>query len=277
MSFESFLKANLPRTQSFHPSFNQALTYSLEAGGKHFRAKLLLGVVRAKASSLLEKAYKAALALEFIHTYSLIHDDLPAMDDAALRRGQPSLHKFYDEATAILVGDALNTQAFLLLSEAEFEPTLCLELIKTLSFNAGLNGMVLGQALDCFFEDKKLDLAQLEFLHTHKTAKLIAASLKMGALIASLSSKECEKLYELGLKLGLIFQINDDIIDATQSEAQSGKSVKNDKHKNSFVNLLGLRGAKEAKARLLGEFKKESASLEMSLSSFLNELIQSYL
>ena len=273
--FEGFLLANLPKIKSFHPFFNEALAKMLRAGGKHFRAQLLLGVVKLKKPELTQKAMKAALAVEFIHTYSLIHDDLPAMDNANFRRGEATLHKAYDETTAILVGDALNTEAFLLLSEAEFSNSVRIKLIKTLAFNAGINGMIIGQAIDCFFEGKRLDLSQLEFLHIHKTARLIAASLQMGAEICELTNKEIEKIYEFGLKMGLAFQINDDIKDATASEKELGKPTNKDTHKNSFVNLLGLNEAIRAKENLLKEC--ESLDIDESLALWLKELINKYI
>ncbi len=273
--FEGFLRANLPQVKSFHPFFNEALAKMLLAGGKHFRAQLLLGIVNLKRPDLLKKAMNAALAVEFIHSYSLIHDDLPAMDDADFRRGEPTLHKFYDETTAILVGDALNTEAFLLLSRAEFSEKIRLKLIETLAFNAGINGMIIGQAIDCFFEDKRLDLSQLEFLHIHKTARLIAASLKMGCEICEFNEALTQEIYEFGLKIGLVFQINDDIIDATASEQDSGKPTNKDTHKNSFVNLLGLDGAISAKNRLLKEC--EGANLETNLREWLKNLMAKYL
>ena len=273
--FEGFLRANLPQTQSFHPFFNEALAKMLLAGGKHFRAQLLLGIVNLKRPELLAKAMSAALAVEFIHSYSLIHDDLPAMDDADFRRGEPTLHKFYDEATAILVGDALNTEAFLLLSRAEFSDSVKIKLIETLAYNAGINGMIIGQAIDCFFEDKRLDLSQLEFLHTHKTARLIAASLKMGCEICEFNETLTNEIYEFGLKIGLIFQINDDIIDATASEQDSGKPTNKDTHKNSFVNLLGLDGAIKAKNKLLKEC--EGVNLDENLREWLKNLMAKYL
>ena len=273
--FEGFLLANLPKVKSFHPFFNEALAKMLRAGGKHFRAQLLLGVVKLKKPKLTQKAMKAALAVEFIHTYSLIHDDLPAMDNANFRRGEATLHKAYDETTAILVGDALNTEAFLLLSEAEFSDSVRIKLIKTLAFNAGINGMIIGQAIDCFFEGKRLDLSQLEFLHIHKTARLIAASLQMGAEICEFKDKEIEKIYEFGLKMGLAFQINDDIKDATASEKELGKPTNKDTHKNSFVNLLGLNEAIKAKENLLKEC--ESLDIDESLALWLKELINKYI
>lgn len=275
--FIKHLENHLPKVQSFHPFFNEALAKMLKAGGKHFRAQLLLGVVQNKAPHLIPNALNAALALEFIHTYSLIHDDLPAMDNADLRRGMPTLHKSYDETTAILVGDALNTEAFLLLSNLNLKESIKINLIRTLAFNAGINGMILGQAIDCYFEDKKLNLEELEFLHTHKTAKLIAAALKMGCEICELDEKESEKIYQIGLKLGLIFQINDDIIDETMSEEESGKPSKHDEHKNSFVNLLGLEKAIQSKENLINECKNDLGDLDANLAHMIKSLMIKYL
>ncbi|EOJ2740676.1 polyprenyl synthetase family protein [Campylobacter upsaliensis] len=273
--FHKHLMQNLPQIPSFHPFFNEALAVMLKAGGKYFRAQLLLNVVYFYKKERFKEALDAALALEFIHTYSLIHDDLPAMDNADFRRSTPTLHKSYDETTAILVGDALNTEAFLLLSRLNLSATISLKLVETLAFNAGLNGMIIGQAIDCYFEDQKLNLKELEFLHTHKTAKLIAASLKMGCQICELDETITKQLYELGLKLGLIFQINDDIIDATLSEKESGKPTNADTHKNSFVNLLGLKEAKECKDKLLKECQFEG--LNANFIANLKDLIKEYL
>ncbi|ECK7606856.1 polyprenyl synthetase family protein [Campylobacter coli] len=275
--FIHHLEKNLPKVESFHPFFNEALALMLKAGGKHFRAQLLLSVVQSNKPELLNQALDVALALEFIHTYSLIHDDLPAMDNADFRRGIPTLHKSYDETTAILVGDALNTEAFLLLSNLNLKESIKINLIRTLAFNAGINGMILGQAIDCYFEDKKLNLEELEFLHTHKTAKLIAAALKMGCEICELDEKESEKIYQIGLKLGLIFQINDDIIDETMSEEESGKPSKHDEHKNSFVNLLGLEKAIQSKENLINECKNDLDDLDANLVHMIKSLMIKYL
>lgn len=275
--FAEHLSKNLPYIDSFHPFFNEALARMLIVGGKHFRAQLLLTVVSCKNKQMLDAALDAALALEFIHTYSLIHDDLPAMDNADLRRGEQTLHKRYDETTAILVGDALNTEAFLVLSKLKVKDSIKVALIQTLAYNAGLNGMVLGQAIDCYFENKKLNLEELKFLHTHKTGRLIAASLKMACLLCELEEKKCSLLYEFGLKIGLVFQINDDIIDYTMDETQLGKPSKNDVNKNSFVNLLGLEGAKTAKEKLLNECKEDLKSIDKDIAPSLLELIQIYL
>ncbi|MBX2079171.1 polyprenyl synthetase family protein [Campylobacter peloridis] len=275
--FTKHLEQNFPKVKSFHPFFNDALKWMLEAGGKHFRAQLLLGIVNAKNSALFDKALNAALALEFIHTYSLIHDDLPAMDNASLRRGKQTLHKKYDETTAILVGDALNTEAFLLLSKLNLKDEIKVKLVQTLAFNAGLNGMVIGQAIDCYFERKDLSLEQVEFLHIHKTARLIAASLKMGCEICELDEKECEQIYEIGLLIGLIFQIKDDIIDATLDANEAGKPTHNDINKNSFVKLLGLEGAKKAKDEKITLCEEKMKKLDSKLANELQILIDKYL
>ena len=213
--FEDYLLSNLPQSKSIHPYFEDALGDMLKAGGKRFRPMLLLSVVKSNKSLLLSNSMPVALGLEMLHTYSLVHDDLPAMDNADLRRGFQTLHKKYDEVTAILVGDALNTEAFNQISNAPLHNDVKIDLIKTLSSDGGINGMIIGQAIDCYFENQKLELSQLEFLHIHKTAKLIAASLKMGAIISEYDLETQEKLYSFGIDLGLLFQIQDDIIDET--------------------------------------------------------------
>ena len=149
--FETFLIENLPTSKSIHPHYEEALQAMLQAGGKRFRPALLLGVVNSYNTLLEEGAMHAAYAIELLHTYSLIHDDLPAMDDSPLRRGNPTLHVLFDEVTAILVGDALNTYAFEVLSNAPFSDNTRVKLIRELATNGGLNGMVLGQAIDCHF------------------------------------------------------------------------------------------------------------------------------
>jgi len=241
--FEEHLSNNLPKSSSFHPIFEDALRDMLNAGGKRFRPMLMLSVVKALNPLLIKNTLHSALAIEFLHTYSLIHDDLPAMDDADLRRGHETLHKKYDEVTAILVGDALNTHSFNLIANSPLCSDTKIELIKSLSSDGGIDGMIIGQAIDCYFENTTLELKKLEFLHIHKTAKLIASALKMGAIICNTTKDIQDKLYDFGIDIGLLFQIQDDIIDETQSEEEAGKTTANDEAKNSFVNLLGLEGA----------------------------------
>ncbi|WP_457749067.1 polyprenyl synthetase family protein [Sulfurimonas sp.] len=275
-NFEQFLLDNLPISKSIHPTYERALQNMLEAGGKRFRPALLLGVVQAYNPLMLESARHAALAIEFLHTYSLIHDDLPAMDNSPLRRGKPTLHVSFDEVTAILVGDALNTYSFEVLSNAPFSDEIRVKLIRELASNGGLNGMVLGQAIDCYFENKPLALDDIKTLHTNKTAKLIAASLKMGALIVG-REDIADTLYDFGIKLGLLFQIQDDILDVTQSSQEAGKLTNNDEDKNSFVTILGLEEAMIQANLLADELKNEMCNFDESLSDELSPLLTKYI
>lgn len=270
--FQNFLEKNLFNTKSFHPTFNDALNYMIK-GGKHFRAQLLLGVVEALNPAMLQKALDVALAIEIFHTYSLIHDDLPAMDNADLRRGIPSVHKKFDETTAILVGDALNTHAFYLIANSNLQDEIKVKCVKILSQNGGIGGMVLGQALDCYFEKQKLNFEELKFLHIHKTGALIASCMQLGGLIAT--NDDSFDLYEIGLKLGLAFQVNDDIIDATFTQKEAGKPVRNDTDKNSYTNLLGVEKAKEFLENLKQEIK--SQKIDEKLQILISNLIEKYL
>jgi len=275
--FEQHLLDNLPKSESFHPIFQNALQDMLKAGGKRFRPMLLLSIVNAKQSLLCNNAMPVALGLEMLHTYSLIHDDLPAMDDADLRRGYPTLHKTYDEVTAILVGDALNTHSFNLIANAPLSNDSKIELIKVLSSDGGIKGMIIGQAIDCYFENHKLELKQLEFLHIHKTARLIAASLKMGAIIAGLDLQTQEKLYQFGIDIGLLFQIQDDIIDETVSAEVAGKTTNNDASKNSFINLLGLTESINSANSLAKKCEESLNSFDDDIKNNLDPLLNKYL
>ena len=248
----------------------------LVCGGKRFRPILLLSVVSSFEPLLVKNALCPAMALECLHTYSLIHDDLPAMDNSPLRRGNETLHVTYDEVTAILVGDALNTYAFELLATSALSDKTKNELVLLLAKNGGLGGMVMGQAIDCFFENQRVSLQELIVLHQNKTGKLIAASLEMGAVICGLDMFLRQKIYDFGMKLGLFFQVRDDILDAVGSEEDSGKAVGNDGAKNSFVNLLGVDGARDYNAKLTQELKSELALFDSRLATKLNELLQGY-
>ncbi|MDX1809116.1 MAG: polyprenyl synthetase family protein [Sulfurospirillaceae bacterium] len=274
--FEHFFRENLPSIEGFHPHFDKAYKEILFAGGKRFRPLLLLSIVNTCAPELIKNSYPVALGLEMLHTYSLIHDDLPAMDNADFRRGNATLHVTYDEVTAILVGDALNSDAFYQISNAPLSAEVKIELVKALSKNGGSGGMVIGQAIDCEFEDKILSQAELEFLHINKTAKLIAASLLMGAIICGLDEKSKENIYNFGLKLGLLFQIQDDIIDATSTPEIAGKPIGNDGHKNSFVNLMGLEGAIKYRDEFLGSLNLELKTLDGKLAKELEYIVKEY-
>ena len=275
-NFEAFLLKNLPTSHSIHPTYEAALQEMLVAGGKRFRPALLLGVVKALNPLMEHSAHHAAFAIELLHTYSLIHDDLPAMDDSPLRRGKPTLHVVYDEVTAILVGDALNTYAFEVLSNAPFSDAMKVKLIRELATNGGLNGMVLGQAIDCYFENKPLPIEDIKTLHTNKTAKLIAASLKMGALICG-NEQLADELYEFGIKLGLLFQIQDDILDVTQTSQEAGKLTNNDEDKNSFVTILGLEESQKQADAFAEELTTQMQSFDESLQGELSPILTKYI
>lgn len=274
--FEAFLLSHLPSAASFHPHYEASLHQMVTGGGKRFRPELLLGIVRAYNPLLIQSAYHAALAIELLHTYSLIHDDLPAMDNADLRRGLPTLHKTYSEVSAILAGDALNTYAFEVLSNAPFSDRVIVKLVRSLAHNGGVQGMVLGQAIDCYFEHQRLELQQVKMLHIHKTGKLIAASLQMGAFIVGRDDL-AQELYEFGIDLGLLFQIQDDILDVTQDEIQAGKTTNNDQAKNSFVTLLGYEKAMDEANALAEKISQQMMSFDENLQRELSPTLTHYI
>jgi len=275
--FEEYLRTHLPRVDTFHPHYNDALARMLLAGGKRFRPQLLLGIVQAYEPLLVESAYAVALALEYFHTYSLIHDDLPSMDDSDLRRGEPTLHTVYDEPTAILAGDALNSDAFLLIARSAFRADIRIKLVEILASNGGSGGMVLGQAIDLHFENQPLSIDQVKELHLNKTAKLIAASLQMGAVIVQLDSQVQKRLYEFGLDLGVLFQIQDDIIDETQSAEEAGKPTGNDEDKNSFINIIGLDESIKEADKLAANLQERFDDFEPKLKEALDPIMKKYL
>ena len=275
--FETYLQENLPKVETFHPHYNSSIAAMLLAGGKRFRPMLLLSVVEAYEPLLFEGALAPALALEFLHTYSLIHDDLPAMDDSPLRRGFKTLHITYDEATAILAGDALNTEAFYHIAKASLRDDIKIKLVEILARDGGTYGMVLGQSIDLHFENEPLTLEQVKILHKNKTAKLIAAALLMGAVIVGLEKKKQDAIYAFGIDLGLLFQIQDDIIDETQSDEEAGKPTGNDADKNSFINLIGLEKSIEEAENLATKLESEFLSFDENLQKALSPIIDKYL
>ncbi|MFI3285003.1 MAG: farnesyl diphosphate synthase [Erysipelotrichaceae bacterium] len=220
----------------------KAMAYSFYSSGKKLRSHLLIETV--KAFSLDETmAYPAACSLEMIHTYSLIHDDLPAMDDDDLRRGMPTCHVQFDEATAILAGDGLLSEAFRHLSFASYSDEVKVGCIQILSDFAGANGMILGQDLDMGLQAETFE--DLKRIHFNKTGKLFAAGFMMGAIVAD--KKEYLSLFhELGITLGLAFQIQDDILDVTMSSEELGKNANSDieNHKVTVLTFYDMQQAK---------------------------------
>jgi geranylgeranyl diphosphate synthase type II len=224
------------------------MRYSLEAGGKRVRPVLCLLAAEAVGGPA-DAALAGALALEYIHTYSLIHADLPAMDDDDLRRGRPTNHKVYGEGHAILAGDGLLTAAFGVLAEGTGAPARRLEALALLAEAAGWRGMVGGQALDLEGETlEHYDLDHLCLIHRLKTGALLRASLEMGAVLGGARPAERQALRAYGEAIGLAFQIQDDILDATATDADLGKRAGKDagKGKITYPSLLGLDGARKA-------------------------------
>lgn len=240
-----------------NPHLRAAMAYSVDAGGKRLRPLLLLSVV-AMYDGVVAEALPAAAALEFVHTYSLIHDDLPAMDNDDLRRGQPTNHKQFGEALAILAGDALLTDAFAILSQ--HYPEKGAELVQILAEAAGSSGMVAGQVLDMDGEQTQYDLATLKQMHQAKTGALIQAGVAMGSLFVAIPEADQAALADFAAAFGLGFQIKDDINDVTKTTAELGKTADKDvaEHKNTFPELLGLAGAKQA---LATQFQLATAAL----------------
>ncbi|OGP72903.1 MAG: farnesyl-diphosphate synthase, partial [Deltaproteobacteria bacterium RBG_13_58_19] len=223
--------------------------YSLFAGGKRLRPILCLAAAEAVGGAPSE-VLPAASALEMIHTYSLIHDDLPAMDDDDLRRGQPTCHKQFDEATAILAGDGLLTEAFRILADAasqhEGREAVYLEVIRLLAAAAGYQGMVGGQMLDLLAEGRQVTLKELETIHRAKTGALLTAAVRSGALLGGGSRDDVTRLTGYGEKFGLAFQITDDLLDIEGEAAEMGKTPGMDaqRQKATYPALLGLEKAK---------------------------------
>ena len=226
----------------------EAMRYSLEAGGKRVRPVLCLLAAEAVGGTAAQ-ALPGALALEYIHTYSLIHDDLPAMDDDDLRRGRPTNHKVYGEGHAILAGDGLLTEAFGVLAAADLDPVCRAQALALLAEGAGWRGMVGGQALDLEGETlAAYDLDHLRLIHRLKTGALLRTSLEIGAVLGGAAPTERTALRAYGEAIGLAFQIQDDILDATATEADLGKRAGKDagRGKITYPSLLGLDGARNA-------------------------------
>lgn len=227
-----------------------AMLYSLSAGGKRIRPMLLFATLDALGEDP-QRGLFPACAIEMLHTYSLIHDDLPSMDDDDLRRGKPTNHKVFGEANAILAGDALLTFSFQMIAEAP-EISIPLrakvELIRELALAGGAEGMVGGQIADIAGEDKVLELEELKYIHAHKTGKLLTFSVMAGAISAGANEEMKKHLREYAMHLGLAFQIRDDLLDLDGNEEKLGKPVGSDEgnHKATYPALLGVEGAKEA-------------------------------
>ncbi|RHH14249.1 polyprenyl synthetase family protein [Faecalibacillus faecis] len=239
----------------------EAMLYSLQAGGKRIRPFIVLQVIRAYNQNYHDYI-DIACALEMIHTYSLIHDDLPGMDNDDLRRGKPTCHKQFGEATAILAGDGLLSEAVNIIIKTSLASDLKIALISCLYQASGISGMIYGQELDIENENKKLSIDKLNTIHHYKTGKLLSCAFQLGGLIAS--PQDVKVLKEIGYKVGLAFQIQDDILDVISDSKTLGKPVGSDasNHKETYTTLIGV----EASQKEVDKLFKEAIELVYSLS-----------
>ncbi len=257
----------------FQDRLLEAVRYSLLDGGKRLRGVLVLWCCEIVSGKVTENARLGAAAVEMVHCYSLIHDDLPAMDDDDLRRGKPSSHKSFDEATAILAGDSLLTYTFEVLTLVRPEIT-AIKMIQTLTQAAGPAGMVAGQMSDIQAENQTPDFETLEYIHTNKTAKMFEASAVLGALAGGASDAQLSALSDFGLKLGLCFQISDDILDVSATDQAMGKTTGKDAQqgKMTYPALMGLEKAKKTE-RMLAEEAVENLEVFGSDAKILRDLV----
>jgi geranylgeranyl diphosphate synthase type II len=275
---ECGLDAYLPPAETRPAKLHEAMRYSLSSGGKMLRPVLVLATAELFKVDSPVDPMPAAVAIECLHTYSLIHDDLPCMDNDDLRRGRPTVHKAFDEATALLAGDALLTHAFALLAtHYTTSPALANALVRELADAAGSRRLIGGQMEDLLAE-KKIDpsAADLEFIHLNKTAAMIEAALVMGGLIGGASEQQLFSFRETGRHLGLAFQIMDDVLDASGDSSTLGKTAGKDAKANkaTFVKLHGL----ESSRRLAREHTEKAESVLASVggdTAFLIALIDS--
>ncbi|NFA61343.1 polyprenyl synthetase family protein [Clostridium sporogenes] len=276
---ELWLKEYLCDKGSYEKNIYEAMAYSLEAGGKKIRPILFLNTY-----SLYKEDYKKvmpiAAAIEMIHTYSLIHDDLPAMDNDDLRRGKPTNHKVFGEAIAILAGDALLNEAMNIMFEYSLKNgENALKACYTIAKAAGVEGMIGGQVVDILSEDRSIPVDELYYMHKKKTGALIKASILAGAILASVKSTDIELLGEYGDNLGLAFQIKDDILDVEGDTTTLGKKVKSDEdnHKTTFVKVYGIEKCNELCTditnkcfNLLNKLEKNTDNLKEITTFLLN-------
>ena len=252
------LEKLVPPAKTFPPVIHEAMRYSLFAGGKRVRPVLAIAAAEAVGATTAD-LLPVAGALELIHTYSLIHDDLPAMDDDDLRRGRPTCHKAYGEAVAILAGDGLLTMAFEVLSDPRrlkcIQARTLVSMIREIAVASGVFGMVGGQVVDIQSENREIDFPTLEYIHTHKTGALIRASVRVGALYAKAGKRQFAALTRYGEMAGLAFQIVDDILDVTGKQEELGKDIGSDleKGKKTFPSFLGLEESRRRAEEVVGE------------------------
>ncbi len=278
-AFTDFLLSKLlADTPDIQPRIRQAAQYTLSSKGKRIRAAIVLWSSEIVAGRVTNAAEIAAAAIEMVHTYSLIHDDLPAMDDDDLRRGRPTCHVEFDDATAILTGDALLTLAFELLATKVENSSSAVKLIAALAQAAGSSGMIAGQMSDIEAEKTDGDIKTLEYIHINKTAKIFQVAATMGAIAAGAKQAEVQALSQFGLKLGLAFQIADDLLDINATTEQLGKTAGKDEQagKLTYPALLGVEKSTQLEKRITDE-AIDALALFGDRADVLRELTQEML
>ena len=259
------LKAYFDREREYNKVLYDSMAYSINVGGKRVRPILMILAYYIYKSDY-KKVLSPAMAIEMIHTYSLIHDDLPCMDNDDLRRGKPTNHKVFGEAIAVLAGDALLNEAMKVLVDYSLEEGRdALRATKIIADAAGSDGMIGGQIVDIINEEKEeISLDELNYMHLKKTGELIKASIMAGAVIAGASDKDIKKLEEFGYKLGLAFQIKDDILDVVGNTEDLGKNVHKDQdcNKNNYITIFGLEECKDKCVNLTEECIEILSSIE---------------
>lgn len=275
-NFEDYLLSHIEEKSG--TNLEASMNYSLAAQGKRLRPLLLLAVIESFKKPV-EDGYPAAAALEMIHTYSLIHDDLPAMDDDELRRGKPTNHIQFDEATAILAGDALLTLAFKVVTSGDLDAELKVKLTQLLADTSGYEGMVGGQKSDIDGEVAVLEIEDIEQIHLRKTGALIKMAAVSGGLISRQSDDILKKLMQFAEDIGISYQIRDDILDVIGTEEELGKGVATDAElgKSTYPALLGLQGAFDALERRLSEAEQALADIKSTVPEFDSALLEDFI
>ena len=272
---EILLNEYMPKEEGYQKTIFEAMNYSLSAGGKRLRPILTLEACKLVGGNEKD-AIPFATAIEMIHTYSLIHDDLPALDNDDLRRGRKTNHKVYGEAIAILAGDGLLNYAYeIMLKESigKDDSNKYLKAINEIAKASGIYGMIGGQVVDIESEGKSIDKDKLDFIHMNKTAAIIIGCMRAGAIIGGASQNELENITKYAKNIGLSFQIVDDILDVVGDEAKLGKKVGSDidNEKSTYPSLIGLDKSKEIAKNLIEEAKLSISNIDKD-SEFLNSL-----
>ena len=278
--FETELKKEL-KELSYPETIAKGMEYAILNGGKRLRPFLLF-VTLELLNEDIKKGIKSAIALEMIHSYSLVHDDLPALDNDDYRRGKLTTHKVFGEAEGILIGDSLLTYAFYVLSQKNLELLSSKQIVNIISKTseyAGINGMIGGQMIDIESENKKIDLETLKYIHSHKTGKLIKLPIEIACIIANLEKDKREILEEYADLIGLAFQVKDDILDVEGTFEDLGKPVGSDidLHKATYPSILGMKESKKilndtvekAKEIIKNKFGEEKGKVLISLADFI--------